>query len=391
MWGLRIYSTDYEPRELYAAGEAPADAEGLVESMVRFGDAPLALLADLGEDETRILWTFKGKRGTATNRTEYFVIDFVTDDSAPFAAFESMLRELHEGEWVIPKTGDVRWDLGFDLWRVSPVVEGAAGGQVTRIVDGVGAGGPIVEEVPDFRVAAAAVRALQEREAPCRVGVGREGSSSGIPGLDVLLVTETRDAQEPSSEPGSPGETLRWGGVAGTVVAGVLGAIALVSYLYPDGMALALMTPRIGLATLGGIVGAIVAFTALGWWLTPGRLCGTVAGDGPYFDPHWGGVWLGYGAFWGMAFPIMFFIGHRITGIGRGWYMFGDVVSLRGALPSMTVYLAGLYIFSLAVVSVGGWKTQHGTLDVRGLWAMGAAHLVYGVSVVFVLRFVGVG
>lgn len=427
-WGLRVHSADYEPRELYELGELAPESPDLVTPMVRFGDAPLALLVDMSGERTRILWSFKGKRGE-TNRIEYFIADFVTDEVEPFKAFARGLEAMHADDWIIPQTGVAEWDLGFDLWRVPQVTAGPEDSPIERLGDRVPLGdaenGPICEEMPDVRTALGAIRALESNGTRCRVGLGREGDPGVIPGLDVLFLPtgepsgsrngsvrnssgggsvssrSVRQRHRSAISQGAGGALSRAGQVGASIASG-LGVIATISWFNPTRRSLELMTPRIALATVAGILGAAVAFVILGWWLTPRRLMapsrmGPETADDDLairrFNPSWAAVWLGYGAVWGMLFPIMFFLGHKITDIGRTWYLFDDIVTLRGALPSMTVYLAGLYVFTIGAVSVVAWATEEGwdAIDVKVLWGLGLAHLLYGGVIVLVLTWIGVG
>lgn len=433
MSGLAIYSADYDPRRLESAGEPPTDAAAVVAGMARFGDAPLTLLADLDGDRTALYWSFKGKRGAASSRTEYFIAAFATTADDPFRAFADALRTVQDDGWTIPHTGEPRWDLAFDLWRVPPTDDACDRAIVGRIASKLTAdgprqwdGGPMTFGMTDYHAAMGALRALAAADTEGRIAIGADGDPTALPDVDVAFLVGAEENLTPRSAPAAAvhdraAEGMpelqeddevaavqtgrRTGPRVAAGLAGVLFVLAAYSLLDPGGpLPPAPLTPRISLATLGGLFGGSLSFVAVGWWLLPDRLFGaavaterpTVADPAlPEYDTDWGAVWITYGGVWGLLFPIVFYVGHRLSGIGRTWYLLGDIATLAGAVPSMLVYLAGLFCLSLGLVALLIWRRGDGqgsppAVDVRVIAALVAAHLLYGTSVVMTTTVPGV-
>jgi hypothetical protein len=201
MAGVTIYTTDYDPRQVSPADGTATRAgtkaveRARIEQVVRFGDEPLALLVAFDDPGGRVVWSFKGKRGSPTNRTEYFIADFATAEPGLFRAFAGELRALPSDSWHVPSTGELRWDLGFELWRLPPTPDGLDADACERLCtrlrersESPSSTQPIVLGMTGYRSALAVLRVIQGADIQCRVGVGTGGDPSGIDGLDLLLV-----------------------------------------------------------------------------------------------------------------------------------------------------------------------------------------------------------
>jgi hypothetical protein len=407
MFGLAIFTDDYDPQRLYAADAATERDPALVESAVRFDDGPVDFLVDFEASGGRVIWSFRGKRESTRNRTEYFLADFLTDDPALFRSFQEALVGL-PADWIVPYAGDIRWDLGFDLWRLpadtpglSPADREQLFGRLAATEDD--ASGPLVFGVRDHRAALQVVRAIQEAGIECRVAVGTEGDPDVIPGLDLLLLpggerdfepvslgVETVIGQSPSDPPAESTESavpdrppfdpaLDWASRLAGALLLVLLAFAGYSFLSKDPV-----HPITGLSTVGGFFGAIVVLPVLGRRF--GAADSTRSSAGPALPGLFGwspkGV-LGivtYGTLWGFLFPTLFRVGGRVF-TAEQW-LFGSVSGFQGALLSATLFVVGL--FGMATVALFA-SSRHGII---GEWnaslvrTLALAHVGYGVSLV---------
>lgn len=211
MSGLAIYTDDYEPHCVYGAERTGDGSPERVRQAVRYGDAPLALLVDFDDAGGRVVWSFRGKRASDANRTEYFIADFTAEAEEPlFRAVASALRTLQDhGDWVIPPADDLRWDLGFDLWRLPADTPGLGSDERTRLFDRLTAGatsssdGPAVFGMRTYRTAFQTVRALETTDVSCTVAVGTDGDPTSLAGVDLLLVPDAQDDFEPRSGGGA--------------------------------------------------------------------------------------------------------------------------------------------------------------------------------------------
>lgn len=195
MTGITIYTADYEPRQIYPSGDTGSHDERLIEQIVRIGDKPLALFVEFDAPGGRVVWSFKGKRGAPTNRTEYFIAAFATTETGIFQDFAAALTALPADSWFIPYTEDSRWNLGFDLWRLpqlsdeldSETCEQLCATLRERYVS-ESSSQPLVLGMTSYQSALTVLRVIQAADVQCRVAVGIADNPSRIEGLDLLLV-----------------------------------------------------------------------------------------------------------------------------------------------------------------------------------------------------------
>jgi hypothetical protein len=402
MSGLAIFTDDYDPTRLYAAEGAADRDPTLVERAVRFDDGPADLLVEFEESGGRVVWSFRGKRDATTNRTEYFLADFAADD----ALFQSFARALMglDDDWILSHAGDLRWDLGFDLWRIPPDTPGLSASDREQLFDHLAKSGasdsdPLVFGMRDHRSAIALVRAIQEAGIECRVAVGEDGDLDAIPDVDLLLIPDAVgdfEAQSLGVETviGAPGpdskmkftteEPTTNGANSGSPTFGlahrIAGAIVFVllgfagySFLSKDPV-----HPITGLSTIGGFVGSVLAIAA-------GRRYGPADGPGlvsPAGEMTWdlrlsglGVIAIAYGTVLAFVFPTLFRVGGAVL-TPQQW-LFGSVAGLESAVLSVSLYIIGMFIVAMVTVWVLRQGTEGPRLDENIAATLVLVHLLY--------------
>lgn len=203
MTGFAVYSSDFDPKRLYVRGDPDGQDPRRVADVVRFGDRPLDLLVEV--DEGRVLWSFRGQRRTTANRTGYFVADYGGDGNL-FEGFERELRQLHEtDEWTLPHAEELRWDTGFQLWRISPELPGLTPDERETLLGHLQSPNsrPLEFGMADYRSALQVLKAVHEHDVPCTVGVASGDTPGSIDDVDLLLRPGEFENFTPLSEAGT--------------------------------------------------------------------------------------------------------------------------------------------------------------------------------------------
>lgn len=425
MTGLEIYTTDYDPRRVY--GDGTGGDSGPVERAIRFGDAPLALLVEFDGRDARAVWSFKCKRGS-TSRTEYYVADYRADRSDAFRSLAAELATAHDDGWIVPHAGDLRWDLGFDLWRVPADVPGLSRQDREELFEGLGGDGPsepVVFGMSGYRSALATVRAIQEAGIECTVAVGTDGDPSTLDGVDLLLLpdggadfepkrsgsdrlddssnadgsepdacnspeatnrTGTDEGNRPETDPGSPRPSPAGPGGSdvglGTRIAGA-GLLVVLAFAGYSFVSQTPVHPITGLSTIGGAVGALAAFLVYAYRMrSPEGPEGT--GEARFrerlvADQEWTLAVVAYGTFSAFLFPTVFRVGGRY--VTEGYWLFGSIDSLGYASLQVPLFVAGLYALSVNLLSVVHRRYGQRELPTATLRDLAVAHLLYGIPV----------
>lgn len=243
MKAIAVYSSDYDPERLYQTGDVDRIDDDRVAVLVEYGDSPLDLFADTGEN--RILWSFRGERVTTAARTGYYIADFRTDGDL-FGDFATELKRLHEeSDWSFRYAGDPRWDAGFDLWRIEAAFPGLDEAQRRSLEDSIrqrgqpaddgenekadayeigpveqneadapvegeaadedeaeitAPGPPLVFGMSSYYHALQTLVAIYESDIDCTVAIGNEGDANGLADVDLLLQPGAAEDFEPRSE-----------------------------------------------------------------------------------------------------------------------------------------------------------------------------------------------
>ena len=420
MGTLTIFTADYEPQPVFAddGADSAADAD-LAEAVVRYGDGPLPLLIDRDPPTTRIAWYFRGRQRSVTNRTEYFVATFRTEATEPLTAFADALESVIETGWHIPHTDDLRWDFGLVAYRVETMSVEPDAARIDRLNGAIDelstTGDRIVLGARGYVEALGLLRPLFESDTACRIAVGTGGE---IDDADIVIEPDADRSFEPRSaaaraitetgsrdpEPGTsdrPFEGPRhdvspWRIASALAGAGTLALLALAIFsvgtvaIGSVGMDLPVpFRPVWAIATLGGFAGIVVALGLFGPRLTAPRnplviTSGSMAERIAEYrvNVEWVLSISAYGTVCGLAFPVLFEMGGTV--VGDGPWVFGHVQTLDGGLPSLAVFLAGVFVLSLALVTVTSWTTRrinpdsNIALSVREFVSLAGAHLLYG-------------
>lgn len=407
MSGLAIFTDDYEPQRLYADGSAADRDPTVVERAVRFDDGPIDLLVEFEESGGQVVWSFRGKRDATTNRTEYFLAEFAADD-ALFRSFSRALMELHD-DWIVPHAGDLRWDLGFDLWRIPPETPGLSPSDRDQLFERLAGNeppdsDPLVFGMRDHRSALSVVRAIQEAGIECRVAVGEDGDLDAIPDVDLLLIpgavgdfeprslgVETvigasrsdseRDlpAEEPTSKSADSVKSTFGSGprIAGAIVFVLLG-FAGYSFLSKDPV-----HPITGLSTIGGFVGSLLAISAARRFSRaddPGLDCPAGETTRNLRPSGRGVIAVAYGTALAFVFPTLFRVGGALL-TSQQW-LFGSVADLEPAVISVSLYIIGVFILTTAAVWVLRQRTDGPNLDGNLVATLVLVHLLYAACLV---------
>jgi len=390
MSGFAVYSSEFDPQRLYSHGDPDIDIDRVARA-VRYGDQPLAFVVNF--EENVLCWSFKGKRRTTSSRTGYFIAVYRGEDL--FRGFAAELRRLHEtDEWAIPHTGDPRWDIGFDAWRIQPKVPELSEMRFDRLADrlgGIEGDGPVEFGVRTHLSALQIVRALEERGIDCTVAIGADGDSETLTDVDLLLYPGTKTDFDPrsiraagfvdrsnsgssttdalfgeSSAPGGDGSLWTRLTVAASLVA--LG-FATISFVTPTPV-----RPITGLATVGGLVGSIAGFV-VGQAIREGDSVSTVGGadSGSLFTGSGSSPGdpvelvrsalsadrdrllfvVSLGTVAGFAFPrVMWEVGLLM---GSDGFPFGSIATISGAVPTAVFYVVIISVLAgvLTVVNRG--------------------------------------
>lgn len=407
MTGLDIYTADYEPRRVYGDESDSEHDPTPVERAVRFGDAPLALLVAFDDGDGHVVWSFRGKRRSETNRTEYYVADYRSERAAVFRSLATELEAARDDGWIVPHADDLRWDLGFDLWRVPADVPDLSPDEREDLFDRLeeDESDPVVFGMTGFRSALATVRAMQEAEIDCTVAVGTEGDAESLD-ADLLLVPDADADFEPRSsgaeqllesaesqrappdpEPSPTGLPDRDGTELG--FASRIASAALLVVLAFSGYSFVASTPVhpiTGLSTLGGLVGSIGVFVAFGDRMTPdgmGPWDGLAPDAGPrarlLADQGWTLRVVAYGTICAFLFPTTFRVGGQL--LTPGPWLFGPISVLGSAALQVPLFVAGLYALSVSLLSVASRRSGLGGLTTETLRDLAVVHFLYGFSV----------
>lgn len=401
MTGFAVYSSEYTPQRLYADGDTDRIETGLVEEVVRFGDQPLGFYVDL--DQRQVLWSFKAERHTKSARTGYFIAVYQGDDGDLFRDFEEQLRGLHDSEaWAIPHTGDPRWDIGFNLWRIPGDLSGLRTDQFQELTDRLGQdvrARPIEFGMRSHRSAFQAVRALDEADVSCTVAVGSGGDAATLSNADLLLRPGAESDFEPLSEWAEfeadestgkrTGETVseklrRGRDRSGSLLSQISGAVLLVflgfavySFIEPSPV-----QPITGLSTAGGLIGSLVAIAAGTRFLNNrgSKHARSSLRESLVSERDRSVVLLAYGTLLGFGFPrLMWEVGVALGGDG---FPFGSITTLFGALPTVGVYVFGVFVVS-ALLTVAQ-RTRDGSNSPSNdlLSALALGHVTYALVLV---------
>lgn len=437
MTGLQIYTADYDPRHVYGPARDEPDKETdrdptPVERAVRFGDGPLDLLVEFDDRGGRVVWSFRGKRGSETSRTDYYLADYRTGRPDLFRSLAAELAAAYDDGWIVPHAGDLRWDLGFELWRVPAGTAGLSPDGRERLfarLEGERSGsttGPVVFEMRDHRSALEVVRAIQESGTGCTVAIGTDGDPSSLEGVDLLLqpggeanfepksaaaerilaptdasraepattdrtdpATEDTDRTGPTVDP--PRSSPAGPEVDGLGLASRLAGAALLVMLVFAGFSFVsrtLVHPITGLATVGGAVGTIGALIGVGYRISPERAGGEdpfLLRPLPFLAAKSEGsrdmtlTVVAYGTFCAFLFPTAFRLGGRyVTG---GDWLLDPVSTLPGAALQVPLFVAGLYLTSVGLLAVARLRVGEPGWTPETLRELAVAHLVYGVAV----------
>lgn len=366
MTGFAVYSSDYDPQRLYSRGDVSDIDTMLVERVVRFGDGPLDLLVDF--EDGQVVWSFKAERRTASARTGYFIAAY-HDDGDLFRGFEAELRRLHDSdEWAVPYAGDLRWDLGFDLWRVPAKAPDLTPGQFETVADrvsGRGSSAPVEFGMTTRSGALRVVRALDAVAVDCTVAVGSSDTTGTVSDVDLFLRPGGQSEYEPRSDSAktlihddpwlgptetqavhqsSPADDSR--GSFGSRIAGVVVLVclgfALYSFVSPTPV-----QPLTGLATVGGLTGSIAAL-ALRDWLRESAVRSvraTLLSDTDRSLPV-----LAYGTLLGFGFPrVMWEVG---TSVGRDGFLLGSVVTPVDGFVNVLFYVVLVFVVSVGLLAL---------------------------------------
>lgn len=426
MGSLSIYSIERPPTQLYAVGQTTDAEERPPLDRVTSDGRLMELLVEFEDSTTRVLWVCNAIRPSQSDSLERFVVDVETDRTEPFRAFYDMLMIAVEDGWEFPSLTDPRWDIGFVLWRTPPDATLTQGDQdavneFIRSNAGPPEDDPLVFGMTSVRAALAAVRSLEQSELDCTVAVDSYGISRSDPEMDLVFVPGSAADWEPQSSTAnellrrrerdqsttaeSPEEAstssrhaipdLVFAGAFVIVILLIAGAVPVL--LSPGGrVPLNPITVRQALAITGGVLGSLLSFLTVGRWLTleqvldsePGSTDTDASTATPTkYDPSWGVLWIGYGTFWGLAYPLVFYFAYKLTGVGQGWHLLGDIATLRGGLPSILVFIPGLYVISMIVLSTNIWTTDGtGVISIRRdtIWKLSIAHVIYGVCLFLV-------
>lgn len=205
MSGLAVYTTDYTPWLVYSEEGAGERDRELVQQVVRYGDAPLDLLVEFDGEGSRVLWSFQGKLGSPTSRTESFVADFLAPSEAdPFAAFAAAL-ETAEGDVQLAEDDGSHPGIGLDLASTEAGTPGLSPDQRRRLLERLERGGdsgetPLAFGVRGYESACAVARAVEAADLGCRVAVASGGDPASLEGVDLVLMVGAEDDFLPLSE-----------------------------------------------------------------------------------------------------------------------------------------------------------------------------------------------
>lgn len=353
MAGLAIYSDDYEPRRLYASGDAAERERSLVEQAVRLGERPTTLLVAFEETGGRVVWTFRGTRGAQTNRTEYFLADYATDEGDLFEGFAAAMREDLE-EWQLDRKGALRWNLDFELPHVAADESALGDTDIDHILEDLASDhdSPRSLEVDSLEAALPVLATIKQRGIACTVAIGAENGVASAPGVDLLITTHdpapTRPpAREPTQERTDDGEPAEQPASIPTPLGGATFGIAAATLVVMLGFAAYSFVsvdpvhPITGLATVGGFIGTLAAIV-IDSRVRNGHIALITSQALSNLEETL--PLLAYGTLWAFLFPTVFRVGGRLL-TGNTW-LFGVVTSLGPAFLS-----AGLYVSVLTAMT----------------------------------------
>jgi hypothetical protein len=409
MTGFAVYSSEYNPQRLYSDGNPESIETSLIEEIVRFGDRPLDLYVDL--EQRQLLWSFKAERHTTSARTGYFLAAYQGTDEDLFRGFEEKLRRLHDSEeWAIPHTGELRWDIGFDLWRVPAEAPGPTNDRLQDVTERLREGDlnrPIEFGMRTHRSALQVVRALDEADVSCTVAVGAGGDVATLSNVDLLLRPGAERDFEPLSTLASEIDGAKATGIppeptesrnrdhdrstSGSLLSRVSSAVLLVflgfaaySFVEPSPV-----QPLTGLSTLGGLLGSLAAIVTGTWVLDTQRSERDVSWEWVQeaitADTDRTLIVLAYGSLLGFGFPrIMWEFG---SALGNDGFLFGPITTLPGSLLTGSVYVLCILAVNLLVLTLRAQRKGSDTLSRQVLSAVTAGHFAYVFFLVFATGF----
>lgn len=400
MSGFAIYSSDAEPNRLHSEGPLVQDADGRVRGVVRAGDSPLDLLVDVGQ--RRVIWSFKGEHRTRATRTGYFVADYRADGQDLFRGLEGQLRDLHESDaWSLPHAEDLRWDTGFQLWRIDGDLGDASTAERDRLfahlADRSPEDPPLEFATADYRRALEVLKAVYEADVDCTVAVSADADVSSLPDVDLVLrpgmgtdleplsggaeaIVDEKSERDRTAAPTEvttgrsradrSGLAVRLAGAALLVVLG----FSVYSFVSIDPL-----HPITGLSTIGGLLGSLLVFPGMAHRLrTADTDRGHVAAT-RHALRHEGNrslVVVSLATLAAFLFPTIFRVGGAML-TGEQWLL-GVVAAPVGAAASVAAYVGAMLVVSTALAAL--LRRGEGTLTVRRVGLLVGAHAVYALA-----------
>jgi len=429
MRALDVFSTDADPHHVDTLGGTEKPVDNWIRQLARVSTAPVDLFVDVPAQ--RVVWTFKAREGRAT-RVNRYLADYDHDAASGedlFSGFYTALKDLStSGNWTFPDNQGERWTAGFDLVQIAGDCPGLNAQQVNSLATLISEDtDQLVVGMSSYSRALQVVKDLTARGVDGTIAVNSEGATAETNGIDLVLwpgadrdfqpVDETTAelfsrtgvrrradmvvADETPSESvttvqnryddGSPIETLvgDTSGRIGALLTVIVGA-ASVGALADAGP----VHPLSGIATLGGLTGAVVGlFVVQGiLGLDRGTLSALFPGSGSGARPDGGSSvlatsgweWQQYSAYTGYwltlayAFPTVFRL--------NDW-PFGETTDLAGTLPSAGVFVGALLAVSLAVYLLYAGTSDGNSDHVTNVGSLAVIHACFAAGLVLTAGF----
>ena len=394
-----IHSNDPDPRRLYEYSWSSPPGSDRVEGLVGLGDCPLDLVVDV--KQRHLLWTFIAEHQTDSSRAGYFIAEYQANSEELFHGLQNALQSLQYGtEWTVPHAETLRRNAGFELWRVTSDLPGLTQETRRRLFEHLASNSGYLEfRMSSYRHALQAVKAIYDEDLPCTVAVDGEQRDEVPSDVDILFRPTGDTDFEPvsdaarallnsSSTPNAVRGATDGGSIVlsglripdqlsvpftGLLLVGFLG-IALSSFVGSQ-----LVHPITGLATLGGFLGALLAFPGTASLMldrSENRSDETVLGMSLRALRDQRSLSLlavTYGTVLGFAYPTLF----RIAGtvVGSPW-LFGVVTELGAGIVSVVT----LTLLSLGVTWFLATRTADLHLDRERIIHLVSGHAVFATT-----------
>jgi hypothetical protein len=420
---LDVYSTDAETHLVDTLRDAGRPVDEWINQLSRVSTAPVDLFVNI--PESRIVWTFKAKEGTARKGNRYLA-DYRHDpegDEDIFSGLYTALTDLSTTEnWVFPDDQDERWTAGFDLVRMTGTCPGLNPKETDALATLISSDTEqLVVGMSSYSAALKAIKDLATRDVDGTIAVNSEGATAETEGIDLVLwpggdrdfqpINDTTAellsrtgvrrsenmtvAEETPSESvttvqnryddESPVETLigDTSGRIGALVTFVVG-ITSVGALGNIGP----VHPLSGIATLGGLAGALAGLLLVQPLLKStmgGKRSAARAKEGQrtraaksilsMADWRWQqyAAFAGYWLVLAYAFPTIFRMSE---------WPYGETIALAGTLPSAGRYVGGLFAASLAVYLVWAVVADRDTDHLTNLGSLGLVHALFAAGLI---------